>query len=295
LKAVIIGRAGQVARALAHEARAAPLALQVLGRPEFDLEHPAALQEAIKRAEPDIVINAAAYTAVERAETEPERAFQVNAVAAEAIARVASELGAAHVLYSTDYVFSGDKLGAYVEGDETAPRSVYGASKREGESRALSVNARTLVLRTSWVYDASGGNFVRTMLRLAKAKPKVDVVADQVGCPTFASDLAQATLRAAGEARSVDKWGIYNCAGAGEASWATFAQAVFAGARARGGPFAEVNPIAARDFPSRVARPANSRLDCSKLAADYGIRMRPWEEALNTCLDELAADGWRVE
>lgn len=287
---LVIGRNGQVARALARRAAARGIAIELLGRPGFDLLAPDA--SVIAARKPTAVINAAAFTAVDKAETEREQAFQINAAGAEAIARGAAEVGATVIQVSTDYVFAGDKAAPYVETDATGPTGVYGASKLEGERAAAASNPRAVIVRTAWVFDAQGANFVRTMLRLAKTRPQLNVVADQRGCPTFADDLADALLTIAEKGGPA---GVYHAAGAGETTWAEFAKEIFALSAARGGPSAEVAPIPTSEYPTPAKRPANSRLDCSKLAADYGVRLRPWREALAQCIDEIAAGGWRVE
>jgi len=284
---LVIGRGGQVARALARRGD-----VEVIGRPDFDLMQPDAVAAEIVRRRPRAVINAAAYTAVDKAEDEPDAAMAINGDAPRVIAHASAEIGAALVHLSTDYVFAGDKAAPYVEDDPTGPTGIYGASKLRGEQLALAANPRTIVLRTAWVYDAAGANFVRTMLRLAKSRDVITVVADQRGCPTFADDLAGAALAIAADPRHA---GIYHCAGSGETTWAAFAEDIFAQSRIRGGPSADVKHIASAEFPTRAKRPANSRLDCTKLAREYGIVMRPWREALSACMDEIAAGGWRVE
>ena len=290
MKLLVIGRNGQVARALAR----ADLSLATVDRVEFDLEQPGNANDLMARHQPDFVINAAAYTAVDRAENERERAFAVNAAGAEAIARAAAARGAGVLHISTDYVFSGDKNGAYIESDPTGPRSVYGASKLEGERFVLAANPCALILRTSWVFDAKGSNFVRTMLRLAHTRDAIAVVADQHGCPTFANDIAAAILRIASAAMETRRFGVYHCTGAGATTWADFADAVFAASRARGGPFAAVEPIPTSAYLTAAPRPANSVLDCSKLKVECGIALRSWREALEDCMDEIAAGGWSV-
>lgn len=289
---LVIGRTGQAARALARRAAARRMPLEALGRPDIDLERPVELARAIALRQPRVVINAAAFTAVDRAEDEAERAFMINGAGAGAVAQAAATKGAAVIHFSTDYVYDGEKAAPYVETDETRPRGAYGVSKLAGEHAVLEANPRAIVLRTAWLFDASGANFVRTMLRQAKSRALVRVVADQRGCPTFVDDLADAALDIAARP---DQRGIYHCAGAGEASWAEFAEEIFAQSRTRGGPSAAVQPIASADYPTRARRPANSRLACGKLAADYGVELRPWREALGACMDEIAAGGWRVE
>lgn len=289
---LVIGRSGQIARALARRAAVRKLALEALGRPELDLEHPERVAAAFADRRPHVVVNAAAYTGVDEAEAETERAFVVNCAGAGAVAQAAASKGAPVVQVSTDYVFDGAKPAPYVETDEAHPNGAYGVSKLAGEHAVLESNPRAIILRTSWVFDASGANFVRTMLRLAQTRAEIGVVDDQYGCPTFADDFADAVLAIAARP---ERFGIYHCAGAGETSWAGFAQEIFAQSRARGGPAAIVRPLASAEFPTRARRPANSRLDCAKLAADYGVRLRPWRDALSACMDEIAVGGWRVE
>ncbi|MCX7357996.1 MAG: dTDP-4-dehydrorhamnose reductase [Alphaproteobacteria bacterium] len=291
---VVIGKSGQVARALQRLARERGLPLVALGRQDFDLEHPSI--EAIADMRPTVVINAGAYTEVDQAESAKERAFAINAVGAEIAARASAKVGAAFVHYSTDYVFGGVKREPYVETDDVGPTSVYGASKLEGEMRVREAAPNAVVLRTSWVFDAEGKNFVRTMLRLAKSHREIKVVGDQYGSPTYALDLADATLNLAGKLQRGDgEPGIYHCAGTGETSWAAFAREVFARSVALGGPSAEIVPISTDQYPTKAKRPQNSRLDCSKLSRDYNITMRPWTESVAACVGSIAAAGWRVE
>lgn len=292
---LIVGRRGQLARALIQQSGADTTAV---GRPDIDLEKPETIEAEILRRKPEIVVNAAAYTAVDRAEEEPQRAFQVNASGVESIARASAHVGAALVHISTDYVFNGSKMTAYVEDDEPDPQSVYGASKLEGERRAIAANPRTVILRTAWVYDAQGANFVRTMLRLAATRPELNVVTDQVGCPTLARDLAEATLAVARNLQQGStRYGIYHCAGGGETSWFELARTIFARSQDLGGPSANARPVTTMEYrqlnpQAKAPRPANSRLDCSKLAGHHGVRLRAWPEALGECLTEISVDGW---
>jgi dTDP-4-dehydrorhamnose reductase len=291
----VIGRSGQVARALSRSAQGRGYAVSALGRPEFDLERPGELPALISSYRPDVVINAAAFTAVDMAEEQRELAHRVNAGGAGTVARAASAAGALVIHLSTDYVFSGLKPAPYVETDATEPLSAYGATKVEGERLVLAADPRSIVVRASWVYDASGKNFVRTMLRLAQSRTEVGVVSDQIGSPTFANDLADAVLTVTASALKGERpTGVYHCAGAGETSWAGFAEAVFEFSRARGGPFAAVKSISTAEYPTAALRPANSRLDCSKLARDYDVHMPPWQVSLEACVDEIAAGGWSL-
>lgn len=295
MKVLVVGRGGQVARALVKSAAKRGVRLDALGRPHLDIATND-VAEIIAARHPDVVINTAAYTAVDAAESDQERAFAINALGAERVALGAARANALLIHLSTDYVFSGDKGGAYREGDAPAPSSVYGASKLEGEKRVGAVGARSIIVRAAWVYDAEGTNFVRTMLRLARKQASVDVVGDQRGCPTFASDLAEGLLDVA--ARAVDgegELGVYHCAGAGEASRAEFATDLFELSKAAGGPVASVRTIRTEDYPTPAARPPNAALDCDKLARAYGVRLRPWREALAACVDEIASAGWSAQ
>ncbi|WP_395646264.1 dTDP-4-dehydrorhamnose reductase [Terricaulis sp.] len=289
MKVLVIGRGGQVARALVRRAPEG-VAVETLSRPELDL---AALRDAdalVAVRRPDVVINAAAYTAVDAAESDADAARAVNAQGAEAVAAAAARLGAPVIQVSTDYVFAGDKGAPYVESDPVGPTGVYGRTKLEGERLVAAANSSAVIVRTAWVYDAHGKNFVRTMLRLAGQRPELSVVSDQQGCPTFADDLADALFAIA----RAPKPGVVHCAGAGETTWAGFAEAIMALAAERGGPSAKVQPIPTSAYPTPAKRPANSRLNCAKLQGEYGVAMRPWRAALADCVDEIAAGGWRV-
>lgn len=283
---LIVGKSGQVARALERDARNRGIQHALIGRPTFDLE---AFDEL--PAETGVVINAAAYTQVDRAEDESDRAHAINAIAAGKLAGATPREGVV-IHFSTDYVFAGDQRLPYVEDDPVAPINVYGASKLEGEKAVLAAHPRAVILRTSWVYSASGANFVRTMLRLAKTRDQINVVADQHGCPTFARDLAAAALNIADRPET---FGVFHCAGEGETTWAGFAEEVFRLSAALGGPSAAVRPITTAEFPTRAKRPQNSRLECSKLDRHYGVRLPHWRNSLAECVREIAASGWSVE
>lgn len=289
---LVAGRSGQVARALLNQAKLAEVALVAIGRPELDLTDEASIERILERVAPSVIINAAAYTAVDRAEEEPDEAWRINADAAGVLARAAYNYGAPIVHLSTDYVFSGAQDAPYREEDDTGPMNTYGESKLEGERLVLQANPRSIVVRTAWVFDGHGANFVRKMLRLACANEEISVVSDQVGSPTYAEDLARALLSIALAPKYT---GIYHCVGGGETTWFGFAHAIFTQALARGGPSASVKPVQSEGYPTRVRRPANSRLNCDKIAADYGVQLRPWDAALSECLDHIAAGGWRVD
>ena len=287
MRLVVTGRDGQVATALAALAEAGVDVVR-LGRPEIDLERPETLAPALKAARPDVVVSAAAYTAVDQAENEPERARLVNAVSPGVLAEAAQALGAPILHLSTDYVFDGSKPKPYVETDATGPVTVYGATKLDGERAVAQAADDHLILRTAWVYAPQGRNFVRTMLRLAETRDELGVVADQRGCPSYAPDIAAALLSLArARMRGEGQAGLYHMAGGGEASWAEFAAAIFEGSARRGGSCARVRPILTADYPTPAARPKNSRLDGARLQAAFGVALPAWPDALDRCLTSL--------
>jgi len=280
MKLMIIGKSGQVARELA---QIVPQALFV-SRAELDLEDAAACARLVAQAEADAVINAAAYTAVERAEAEAARAFAVNGIAPGAMARAAAARGLPFVQLSSDYVFGGQGNHAFAPQDPPAPLNIYGQSKLQGEQGVRAAGGVHVILRTSWVFSAFGGNFMKTMLHLANHHDRLDVVADQVGGPTPAAAIAKALTQIA--TRLIDKRGpsgTYHFAGAPDASWAEFARTIFS----ESGKKVLVREISARDYPTRALRPENSRLDCSSLARDYGIERPDWRKALPGIMAQL--------
>lgn len=291
MKILVTGREGQVARSLRERAALLPgVELVVTGRPELDLALPETVRESILSARPEIVISCAAYTAVDQAEDEPDRANAINAVGAGAVAAAAAEIGAPVIHLSTDYVFAGTESRAHVETDATGPQGVYGLTKLAGERAVAAANPRHVILRTAWVYSPFGKNFARTMLALAGSRDTIRVVADQFGNPTSALDIADgilhfaATLRAD---RGPERFGIFHLAGTGDTSWSGFARAVFAESRRRGGPHATVEDIATADFPTKAKRPANSRLDCAKLLRVYGWRAPEWQKSCGAVVARL--------
>jgi dTDP-4-dehydrorhamnose reductase len=293
MRVLVIGRTGQLARALADFPTDAAEMI-FLGREALDLSETGRIGPVVAAHAPDLVINAAAYTAVDRAESEREAAFRINAEAVCVLARAAAERGAALIHVSTDYVFDGRAEGEYCETDPVAPLNVYGASKLAGERAALAANPRTVILRTSWVYAPWGRNFLATMLGLAERGGAIHIVADQRGKPTSALDLAAACLsitpRLAAASSGDPVWGLYHYAGAGICSWAGFAEAIFRAARPRlRTPCPEVVRIGAADYPTVALRPANSALDCSKFERVFGQRMVAWPEALDRVLVRIAA------
>jgi dTDP-4-dehydrorhamnose reductase len=255
-----------------------------------DFSLPDTLPALLGRVAPDIVVNAAAYTAVDRAEQEVELVFRINAEAPDVLAATCASRGAMFVHYSTDYVFDGQGTRPYREDDTTSPLGVYGASKLAGEIAVLSSGARHMVFRTAWVYAAHSHNFLRTMLRAGAQRDTLRVVADQVGTPTPAALLADVTA----EALRVDAAapsGLWHLTPTGQASWHGFAEAIFDGAVARGliARAPKVEAITTADYPTPAARPAYSVLDCGALQRDFGIVLPDWREGLSATLDELAA------
>ncbi len=281
LRMLLLGRNGQVGWELARALQ--PIGEVIaLGRDEADLSQPESLREVVARHRPDVIVNAAAYTAVDRAESEPDLARAVNTDAPRVLAKAARELGAVLVHYSTDYVFGGDGEHAFTEDDRTAPRNVYGQTKRDGEDAIRASGARHLILRTSWVFGAHGGNFVRTMLRLARDRDQLRVVADQIGAPTAAHTIADITahcLARLPEDGSLD--GTYHLAASGHTSWHGLASAAIEFARSLPGGDAlkahDIAAIATVEYPLPAARPANSRLSCEKLARAFGLRLPGWQ------------------
>ena len=291
VRVLVTGREGQVAQSLADSTTAhAGIELTFAGRPQLDLLEPETVRASILAARPDIVVSAAAYTAVDQAEDEPDRAFAINAAGARAVAQAAAEAGAAVIHLSTDYVFSGDGEGDYAETDATDPRNVYGLSKLEGEIAVAQANPRHVILRTAWVYSPFGRNFIKTMLALARERDRVRVVADQWGNPTAAADIADGILRIAKTIAAdgqAGRHGIFHLAGQGAASWADLARQVFAQSAGLGGPSAEVEEIATADYPTKARRPKNSRLSCQKLVDAYGWRPPPWQESCDAVVARL--------
>jgi len=272
LRILLTGRNGQVGWEL--QGALAPLGeLTALGRAELDLGDAGRIRDAVRTTKPDVVVNAAAYTAVDKAEAERDLAFAVNAVAPGILADEAKRAGALLVHFSTDYVFDGTKGSPYTETDPTCPINVYGASKLEGERSIAASGCRHLILRTSWVYGPRGNNFMLTMLRLARERPELRVVDDQVGAPTSSLAIARATAQLLRPGAG----GLYHLSAAGETTWCGFARAIFA----RAGIATPVLAIRTEDYPTPARRPRNSRLDCSRLRKDFDVALAPWEDQLS--------------
>lgn len=287
---LVTGGSGQVARAVEDLAGARPVVR--VGRPELDFDRPEGLRRILDEARPALVVNAAAYTAVDKAETEPDAADRANRDGPARLAGWCAEAGVPLIHISTDYVFDGLKGAPYVETDPTGPTGVYGTTKLAGEHAVMASGARAIVLRTSWVYAASGKNFVLTMLNAARKTSQLRVVADQRGCPTAAADLAAAILAIAD--RLGDGWqdgfgGIYHAAGSGETTWHGLAEAIFARAERHGLPRPTVAAIATADWPTPARRPPDSRLDCGKLSHRFGLRLPDWRDSIARTVDAALA------
>ena len=283
---LVTGGAGQVATELA--ARAADRVRRV-GRPDFDFDQPDTIAAVFDRVRPTLVVNAAAWTAVDAAEKEEAAALRANRDGPATLARLCAGAGIPLIHISTDYVFDGLKGAPYVETDPTSPTGVYGSSKLAGE-HAVRGYDRAVVLRTSWVYAAVGKNFVRTMLGAAQKTSTLKVVADQQGCPTNAGDLAHAILAVAarvGAGWQADYAGVFHAAGTGSTTWHGLAIAAFEEAARHGRPMPTVTPIATADWPTPAKRPPDSRLDCAKLARVFDVRLPDWRPTLARTVDAI--------
>jgi dTDP-4-dehydrorhamnose reductase len=291
LRLLVIGTQGQLALSLLERGPAQQVEVIAVGRPDIDLARDADLSAVVAAARPDAVVNAAAYTAVDQAESEPDLAMAINGRGAGLVAAAAAAAGVPVVHISTDYVFDGTATRPYREDDPVAPLGVYGASKLAGEHAVAATTANHAILRTAWVYSPFGKNFVRTMLRLAETRDEVAVVADQRGCPNSALDLADGIIAVARNLverpADADLRGIFNLTADGEASWAEFATEIFAISSAPGGPSARVRPIPTSDYPTPARRPAYSRLDGMKLATFHDVRLCDWRRSLDTTIKRL--------
>jgi dTDP-4-dehydrorhamnose reductase len=294
LKILVTGKNGQVGFELQR-------ALAVLGqvvavdRGDCDLANADAVRELVRRVAPDVIVNPAAYTAVDKAEADEATAFAVNAQAPGVLGEEAAQHGALVIHYSTDYVFNGTKEGAYLENDQPDPQSVYGSTKLAGERALAEANPRHLILRTSWVVGAHGGNFAKTMLRLAADRDQLSVVADQFGAPTSAALLADLTAQLIRqhqrEGTEAFPYGTYHVSASGETSWHEYArfvigQALASGKVLRAGPDA-VMPLTTAQYPTPAKRPANSRLDTSRFCETFGLRLPPWQEGVQHVLHQI--------
>jgi dTDP-4-dehydrorhamnose reductase len=291
----ILGASGQIGSALLKACKGQGQEAVGFCRSTFDLSQPSSLlkqlsQEA-EKIRPTALINAAAYTQVDRAEQEPELAYQINAISPGILAQWCFEKGIPLIHYSTDYVFSGEGIAPWKEADSVNPPNVYGKTKLQGEEKiAEASHGKWLIFRTSWVYDANGKNFFRTMLRLGLEKETLQVVNDQVGSPTFARHLADATLLALKKAQSMRDFptGIYHLCSGGQTSWHGFASEIFLRAQEKGIPLQvkKTEAIQSTEYPTPAKRPLNSRLNMDKVRSVLGIALPDWKSGLDECFDE---------
>lgn len=290
MKILVFGRSGQVARALANGCWRG-VDVTAVGRPEADIRDGESLRRALDAVRPDAVVNAAAYTGVDQAESEPEEAYAVNAAGAGRIAEACAAAGVPLVHLSTDYVFDGGKAGAYEPDDPRAPLGAYGAGKAAGEDAVRAAGPRHIVLRTSWVFDGQGRNFVRSMLRLGAERDRLRVVADQIGGPTPAADLARAAIAATQIAAANGAgWGVHHYCGAPAVSWRDFAVAIFEERRRlTGAPPPTIEAITTADYPTPARRPANSQLSCRSFTDAFGLPPADWRAALGPVVAQLLA------
>ena len=280
---LVTGRTGQLATALA---RAAPGRVRLAGRPALDFDRPETIEALFAGDPPATLVNAAAWTAVDAAEAEPASAARANAEAPAHLARLCAQHGTRLIHISTDYVFDGAKGAPYAEDDAPNPTGVYGATKLAGEIAVRAACPDAVILRTSWVYAEGGRNFVRTMLAAGRTRPELRVVADQCGCPTNADDLARAVLAVAARSGS----GTFHTAGTGSITWHGFAEAIFAAAAPLGWPTPAVHAITTADYPTPARRPADSRLDCTRLAQTFGVRLPDWQTSLPRAVAAICAE-----
>lgn len=292
MRLLIAGWQGQIAQALVAVAPGrSDVTACAVGRPALDICEVRSIERALGDINPDIVINTAAYTAVDNAENEPERAFALNRDGAGLLALAAARRGVPIIHLSTDYVFDGKKAAPYVETDATAPQTVYGKSKLEGEAAVSAANPKHIILRTAWVYSPFGRNFVKTVLQRARQGAPLRVVNDQLGSPTYAPHLVEAMLAIAGHVTKADAsdiaWGTYHAAGSGHASWWEVARQALLNAEDLKHLAAGLEAIATADYPTPAGRPANSQLDCRKLESHFGIRLPEWREGVAACVERL--------
>ncbi|MGA3301946.1 MAG: dTDP-4-dehydrorhamnose reductase [Methylovirgula sp.] len=293
MRIAVTGSQGQVARSLVERGATMGASVIAVGRPTLDLADPSTILPALRAAAPDVIVNAAAFTGVDAAESEEALAHQINAEGAGAVAKVAAELSVPIIHLSTDYVFNGMLDRPYSEGDVPEPINAYGRSKLAGEEAVKTIARRHVILRTAWVYSPFGRNFLRAMLAAAETRQNVRVVADQLGQPTSALDIADGILAICQRLRTKPQdealFGTFHMTAQGAASWADFAEAIFAERERRGRSGVTVSRIASRDYETAARRPANSRLDTAKLAAAYGIVLPPWHQSVSEVTERLLA------
>ncbi len=290
MQILVIGSNGQLGWELCRRGKTREFEIIPLDIPEFDITDSLTVTKAVSNPDISLVINASAYTAVDKAETELELAFAINRDGPGYLAASCAEAGIPLIHISTDYVFDGNKKEPYRETDPVSPLGVYGKSKAEGEARVRDYLKEHIIIRTAWLYGIHGNNFVKTMLRLGKENETLKVVADQYGCPTCAADLAEAVLTIAKQIneRHDCAWGTYHFCGAGETTWHAFAEKIFELAR-QYDSFAikKVEPITTAEYPTPARRPFNSVMDCSMLTKEFGIEPSPWSESLSLMVKNL--------
>lgn len=285
MKILVTGANGQVGYCLQQQLQESGVDFVALARADLDIGDAKAVEDAIDKIRPDVIINAAAYTAVDKAEQEQALAFAINRDGAANLARAAKKIDAAILHISTDYVFAGDATGTYREEDGTAPQGVYGQSKLEGEQAVIAANDKHIILRTAWVFGEHGNNFVKTMIRLGRSRDTLGIVADQEGGPTYAGDIAKALIEIA-QQYAVGQpitWGTYHYSGLPHISWFGFAQHIFTEiekATLYEKAIPQLNAITTADYPTPAKRPANSKLDCKKIELAFGIAPSDWQLAL---------------
>ena len=292
-KLLVVGKSGQLARAIAGACASSGVDAICLERPDLDLTKPETIERAISRVAPQVILNTAAFTDVDGAESEQETAFDINARGPEHLANICARYGLPLIHISTDYVFDGQSSRPYRPDDPVAPLSVYGQSKAAGEVAVRETLETHVIIRTAWLYSMQGRNFLRTMLRLGEEKDQLSIVDDQTGSPTYAHDLAAGLLTVARmllDRQEPSHWGTFHMTNAGSTTWFGFAEAIFETAASNGQRAPDLAPIPTRDYPMPAKRPAFSVLDCQLTEDTFGVRMRPWKEALSACLEAHYAD-----
>ena len=294
MRIVVTGKAGQIAQSLIERAPSHGATVIAIGRPEFDLAdaNPAVIETLLSAAQPDVIISAAAYTAVDKAESEPAIAHAVNARGPQILCQAAADMGIPVLHISTDYVFDGSKPDAWTEEDTPAPRTAYGASKLAGETAVLAASRENIIVRVGWVYSPFSANFAKTILRLAGERDRLRIVADQIGGPTSALDIADGILTMARNIHAAPTRsslrGLFHMAPPDTGTWADFAEAICDWLRANGKRDVAVDRITTADYPTPARRPANSRLNCNRLAAIHEVRLPSWRASLPIVLQRLS-------
>ncbi len=288
---LLTGANGQLGNEVVRLASEFDVEVLPLARTDLDISQKSAVDAIVDKVRPKVVVNAAAYTAVDKAEADLDQAFAINRDGPGYLAEAAERCGASIIHVSTDYVFDGTKPAPYVEDDPVAPLGAYGESKEAGEQAVRAATDRHVILRTAWVFDPHGANFVKTMLRLGAERDELKVVDDQTGSPTYAADLAKAVLSLASKVKAgnwpAEGYGTFHCAGGGNTTWCGFARKIFELSEDALGRRPNVLAIPTSEFPTPAKRPANSVLDCSKIANIHGISMQPWQGALAEMLERL--------